>query len=63
MKAQEKAKDFQILGHTIKPGKSLQANLDIAKLHTRTKIEVPIIIEHGKFKGPVILITWRNSWR
>jgi len=57
MKAQEKAKDFQILGHTIKPGKSLQANLDIAKLHTRTKIEVPIIIEHGKFRGPVVLIT------
>ena len=31
--------------------------MDIAKLHTRTKIQVPIIIERGKKDGPTLLIT------
>lgn len=35
----------------------MQINLDIAKLHTRTKIEVPVIIERAKEDGPTILIT------
>ena len=46
-----------ILGQTIAKGKGLQLNLDIAKLHTRTKIEVPVIIERAKEDGPTILIT------
>jgi predicted deacylase len=32
-------------------------NMEIAKLHTRTKIEIPIIIERAKKPGPVLLIT------
>ena len=48
---------IEILGKAISQGKGLQINLDIAKLHTRTKIEVPIIIERGKEPGPTILIT------
>ncbi len=48
---------IQILGKAISKGKGLQINLDIAKLHTRTKIEVPIIIERAKEPGPTILIT------
>ncbi len=50
-------KKILILGHTILPGKSLKISLDIAKLHTRTKIEVPVIIERGKEDGPCLLIT------
>jgi len=57
MRTPKKASDFHILGHKVKPGKSLQVSLDIAKLHTRTKIEVPILVEQGKLKGPVVLIT------
>ena len=49
--------DMTILGKTISLGKSLQLNLDIAKLHTGTKIEVPIIIERGVEDGPTLLIT------
>tara|TARA_R110002096_G_scaffold42475_2_gene114621 strand:- start:1079 stop:2047 length:969 start_codon:yes stop_codon:yes gene_type:complete len=49
--------NIEVLGKSISRGKGLQINLDIAKLHTRTKIEVPIIIERAKEPGPTILIT------
>lgn len=49
--------DIEVLGQSISLGKGLQINLDIAKLHTRTKIEVPVIIERAKEAGPTILIT------
>ena len=49
--------DIKVLGQSISLGKGLQINLDIAKLHTRTKIEVPVIIERAKEAGPTILIT------
>jgi len=49
--------NIEVLGKAISLGKGLQLNLDIAKLHTRTKIEVPIIIERAKKPGPTILIT------
>ncbi len=48
---------IELLGQTISRGKSYQLNLDIAKLHTRTRIQVPIIVERGKKDGPVLLIT------
>lgn len=49
--------NIEILGNAVSLGKGIQLNLDIAKLHTRTKIEVPIIIERAKKEGPCILIT------
>jgi predicted deacylase len=49
--------NIEVLGKVISEGKGIQINLDIAKLHTRTKIEVPIIIERAKEPGPTILIT------
>ena len=45
-----------ILGSTIEPGKGTVINLDIARLHTHTKIEVPVIIERGKKEGPTLLL-------
>ena len=48
---------IEVLGHAISNGKGVQLSLDIAKLHTRTKIEVPIIVERGKKEGPTLLIT------
>tara|TARA_R110002167_G_scaffold105107_2_gene270548 strand:+ start:2843 stop:3820 length:978 start_codon:yes stop_codon:yes gene_type:complete len=48
---------IEVLGHAISKGKGVQLNLDIAKLHTRTKIQVPIIVERAKEEGPNILIT------
>ncbi|MGM0636215.1 MAG: succinylglutamate desuccinylase/aspartoacylase family protein [Bacteroidota bacterium] len=48
---------LHLLGELIPPGKSIRINLNTAKLHTHTSVEVPVIVERAKRKGPVILIT------
>lgn len=47
---------FSFLGQNIERGKTVQINLDIARLHTRTPVEVPIIVSRGLKPGPVILL-------
>ena len=47
--------DFEILGTKIAPGQSAQVYLEVAKLHTRTDLKVPIIIERAMEDGPVVL--------
>ena len=49
-------KKFVILGKEILPGKSEQLNLDVARLHTRTPILVPVIVERAKVDGPTVLL-------
>jgi predicted deacylase len=44
-----------ILDQKIGPGKTV-INLDIAKLHTRTKLEVPVIIQRARKDGPTLLL-------
>ena len=46
-----------LLGQEILPGKSATVNFNLAKLYTTSTVEVPIIIERAKKKGPVVLIT------
>ena len=46
-----------ILGEEVPLGASREINFNIAKLHTGTKIEIPIIIERAKIPGPTILFT------
>ena len=48
---------LEILGVTILPGESKTLYMEIAKLHTATKLKIPIIIERSKIKGPVVLFT------
>lgn len=48
---------LHILGKKIEPGKSKRINFNTAKLHTHTSVEIPVIIERAKRKGPVVLIT------
>lgn len=48
---------MKILGKKIKTGKRNQLKLYVASLYTRTKIEIPIIIERAKKDGPTILVT------
>ncbi len=48
---------LEILGETIKPGQSAEVSFNVAKLHTRTPVDVPIIIERSKKPGPTILFT------
>ncbi|MFT6245899.1 MAG: putative deacylase [Salibacteraceae bacterium] len=49
--------EIVILGEKILPGKSYRLNIDIARLHTRAKMEVPVIISRAKKKGPCVLIS------
>ncbi|MFT5777559.1 MAG: putative deacylase [Crocinitomicaceae bacterium] len=48
--------DFVILGRAIKKGESATLDLEVAKLHTRNSIHVPIIIERSKLDGPTLLL-------
>ena len=45
---------ISILGHDIPLGTSKEINFNIAKLHTATIIEVPVLIERSKKPGPTI---------
>ena len=53
----ENKDDLYILGETIKPGQSVEISFNVAKLHTRTLVDIPIIVERSKKPGPVILFT------
>jgi predicted deacylase len=48
---------LHLLGESISPGKRCEINFNVAKLHTRTALEVPVIIERSKKPGPTVLIT------
>ena len=48
---------LHILGESIPLGESKEINFNVAKLHTTTSVEVPVIIERSKKHGPTILIT------
>lgn len=48
---------MEILNTPIGLGRSKVLNLNIAKLHTRTSLSVPIIVERGKEEGPCVLLT------
>lgn len=46
-----------ILDEEIKPGESRTINMEIARLHTMTKLKIPIIVERSKIDGPVVLFS------
>lgn len=48
---------LRILGEDIPLGQSKELSFNIAKLHTRTPVDVPVIIERSKKPGPTILFT------
>ncbi|NND09227.1 MAG: succinylglutamate desuccinylase/aspartoacylase family protein [Saprospiraceae bacterium] len=50
------SKEIRILDHLVKPGDSVHLKMDIARLNTRSKIEVPIIVERAKKDGPCLLL-------
>lgn len=50
-------KEINILGEKILPGKTYQLSINIAHLHTRTAIDVPVIIRRARKAGPCVLIT------
>jgi uncharacterized protein len=48
---------LNILGESIPLGERREINFNVAKLHTRTTLEVPVIIERSQKPGPTILFT------
>ncbi|WP_090223549.1 succinylglutamate desuccinylase/aspartoacylase family protein [Lutibacter maritimus] len=50
------SKEMIFLHHKVGLGETVQINLDIARLTTRAKIQVPVIISRGKEEGPCILL-------
>lgn len=49
-------KPLILLGKEIKKGASTVLDLEVAKLHTRTTVKVPLIVERAKEDGPVVLL-------
>ena len=49
-------KPFTILGKEILKGERTVLDLEVAKLHTRTTLKVPVIIERSLNPGPVVLL-------
>lgn len=47
---------IHILGKEILPGQSERLELEVARLHTRNRIQVPINIERAEADGPVLLL-------
>jgi len=50
-------KPFLLLGETILPGESKTIYMEIARLHTTTKLKIPVIVERSKIDGPVVLFS------
>ena len=48
---------IELLGETVLPGESKTIEVEIAKLHTMTKLKIPIIIERSKIDGPIVLFS------
>lgn len=49
-------KIFKLLGKEIPLGGRAVLDLEVAKLHTRTTVKVPVIVERSKKPGPVLLL-------
>lgn len=49
-------KKLVILGTEILPGKGVELNMDVARLHTHTPIQVPVIVHRAKEDGPTLLL-------
>ncbi len=49
-------KKIILLGEHINAGQKRILNLDIARLHTHTKVEIPVFAERARAEGPVLLL-------
>lgn len=50
-------KPLYVFGETILPGERKTIEVEIAKLHTKTKLKIPIIVERSLIDGPVVLFS------
>jgi len=50
-------KPLFILGETILSGQSKTIDMEIARLHSTSKLKIPVIIERSEIDGPVVLFS------
>lgn len=50
-------KPITIFGESILPGENKTINVEMARLHTTTKLNIPIIVRRSKLDGPVVLFS------
>jgi uncharacterized protein len=53
----KKSNPITILGETIYAGDSKIIDMEIARLHTTTKLKIPVIVERSKIDGPTVLFS------
>lgn len=53
----KRTKQFKLFNETVAPAQSKTIYLEIAKLHTTTQLNIPIIVERAQESGPTVLIT------
>jgi uncharacterized protein len=53
----KKPEPITILGESISAGESKTIDMEIARLHSTTKLKIPVIIERSFLDGPVILFS------
>jgi predicted deacylase len=46
----------RILGTSVKPGERHVLDLQVARLYTRTAVEIPVVVQRGAHDGPVLLL-------
>jgi len=51
------SKPLVIFGVSILPGEHKTINVEIARLHTTTKLNIPVIVRRSKHEGPVVLFS------
>ena len=51
------SKPLVIFGESVLPGESKTIQLEIARLHSTTKLTIPIIVRRSKIEGPVVLFS------
>lgn len=49
--------NITILGESVWPGESTTIKMEIATLHTMTKLKIPIIVSRSKLPGPTVLLS------
>ena len=45
-----------ILGTSVRPGERHVLDLQVARLYTRTSVEIPVVVQRGLEEGPVLLL-------
>ena len=51
------SKPLVIFGESILPGENKTINVEIARLHTTTKLNIPVIVRRSKLEGPIVLFS------